>query len=183
MTPADDPLWQRLADHPIGPADAALSFTARLARENRWIEDYAARVIDEYRRFCWLAARAGHEVTPSDEVDQAWHLHLTYSRDYWQVFCPDVLGFDLHHGPTRGGGAERTRFHEQYAQTLKSYEAAFGLPPGDIWPPSARRFGVDPKGFRVNPVDVMILPRAWLAWIAAALGGALLVAFVLGRVT
>ena len=97
-SPEDDALWQRIADHHIGPADALLSFTARLARENRWSVAHAERVIDEYRRFCWLAVMAGHEVTPSDAVDQAWHLHLTYSRDYWDRLCGEVLKRPLHHG-------------------------------------------------------------------------------------
>ena len=110
MSPPDDALWQRIADHRIGQGDASLTFAARLARENRWSLSHAERVIGEYKRFCYLAVTAGHEVTPPDAVDQAWHLHLTYSRDYWQTFCPQVLEADLHHGPTRGGTAERGRF-------------------------------------------------------------------------
>lgn len=111
----DDALWQRIAAHTIGPADASLSFAARLARENRWSRAYAERVIGEYRRFCYLAMTAGQEVTPSDAVDQAWQLHLAYSRDYWQTFCPQVLGADFHHRPTRSGTAERGRFYRQAA--------------------------------------------------------------------
>ncbi|WP_128892856.1 hypothetical protein [Erythrobacter sp. HKB08] len=165
-------LWQRLAAYEIGPEQATLSFRDRLARENRWDSAFADRVIGEYKRFCYLARTAGHEVTPSDAVDQAWHLHLTYSRDYWQRFCPEVLGAELHHGPTAGGQAERTRYYDQYAATLKSYEDAFGEPPpADIWPGAARRFGVDPKGVRVNPADVMILPRK-VAYAIIALFGA-----------
>ena len=173
-SPRDDALWQRIADHHIGPADASLSFTARLARENRWSLAHAERVIGEYQRFCYLAVTAGHEVTPSDAVDQAWHLHLTYSRDYWQIFCPEVLRADLHHGPTKGGGAERGRFYQQYAATLAAYEAAFGqIPPADIWPSANRRFSVDPKGARVNFSDGIFLGRR----VALALG---LLAFVAG---
>ena len=113
-------------------------------------------MIGEYKRFCFLAATAGHPVTPSDAVDQAWHLHLTYSRDYWERFCPEILGRPLHHGPTEGGGAEQQLYFAQYAQTLKSYERIFGeRAPADLWPkrgaaadrgpqgapgPSARRF-------------------------------------------
>ena len=37
-------LWQRIADHQIGPPDAALTFAARLARENRWSLGHAERV-------------------------------------------------------------------------------------------------------------------------------------------
>lgn len=170
-------LWQRLAVHEIGPASASLTFAARLARENRWSHEYTRRVIREYKRFCYLACSAGHEVTPCDAVDQAWHLHLTYSRDYWQVFCPLVLGAELHHGPTAGGKAEAGRYYTQYARTLSAYEAAFGeSPPGDIWPSAARRFQIDPRSVRVNPRDVILLTRrsALAAALALAAGGAIL---------
>ena len=162
MSGFDHELWQRLEAHEIGPPDASLTFADRLARENRWSAQRAARVILEYKRFCYLARTAapGDQVTPSDAVDQAWHLHLTYSRDYWDLFCPNVLGAPLHHGPTAGGQVERTRYYDQYAATLKAYEDAFGeAPPTDIWPDAKRRFEVDPKGVRVNPKDDLILSR------------------------
>jgi len=168
----DADLWVRLVEHSIGPPDASLTFADRLARENRWSLEHAENVILEYKRFCYLARKAapGEHVTPSDAVDQAWHLHLTYSRDYWQTYCPDVLGADLHHGPTAGGQVERARYYDQYAATLKAYEAAFGeAPPADIWPNAHRRFEMDPRSFRVNPADVHILTRGqWAATLLAA---------------
>jgi hypothetical protein len=158
--PEDDALWQRIADHRIGPEDASLTFAARLARENRWSIAHADRVVGEYKRFCYLAMVAGHEVTPSDAVDQAWHLHLTYTRDYWERFCAQVLEIDLHHGPTRGGPAERDRFYRQYADTLATYEAVFAAaPPADIWPAAQRRFLVDPENVRVNFSDGIFVRR------------------------
>lgn len=179
MTASDTALWHRISAHTIGPSDVSLTFTARLARENRWSLAHAKRVIGEYKRFCYLAVTAGHEVTPSDAVDQAWHLHLTYSRDYWGTFCPDVLGADLHHGPTKGGAAERGRFYRQYADTLAAYEAAFGAtPPADIWPAANRRFNRDPRGIRVNVFDDIVLGRR----VALALGLTLLmVGWIAGR--
>ena len=176
MAPPDDPLWRALQAYEMGPPDAALSFTARLARENRWDAAFADRVIAEYKRFCFLAVTAGHAVTPSDAVDQAWHLHLTYSRDYWQCFCPEVLGRDLHHGPTAGGNAEQARYFEQYALTLQSYEAAFGPAPDDIWPPARKRFGRDPHAVRVHPDNVTFLSRTRLMAIVVALGALLFAA-------
>ena len=173
-------LWQRITAHTIGPDDASLTFAGRLASENRWGLPFAERVIGEYRRFCFLAMTAGHEVTPPDAVDQAWHLHLTYSRDYWQTFCPGVLQGELHHGPTKGGPAERARFYHQYAATLAAYEAAFGVPPpDDIWPSAHRRFAVDPRGVRVNFSDGIFFPRR----VALALGLTLLtVGWLAGRI-
>jgi len=178
----DDPLWQRLRAYEIGPDEAAFTFAHRLARENRWSESYAAEVIDEYRRFAYLAMTAGHEVTPSDQVDQAWHLHLTYTRDYWQRFCAEVLGGPLHHGPTAGGQAERTRYYEQYAQTLKSYEETFGAPPpAHIWSPAAERFGKHPQAFRILPGQVIFLKdKAGIARLLAVLAAVLAVGFALG---
>jgi len=165
----DHPLWVALQNYCIGPADAALSFEARLARENGWTRDHTARVIEEYRRFMFLAITAGHPVTPSDAVDQVWHLHLTYSRDYWERFCPDVLGRALHHGPTAGGSAEGARFHEQYAATLKSYEAVFGEPaPADLWPSAARRLIDDPRARRVHPRDGIVFKKSVLAMLLLA---------------
>lgn len=167
MNEPDSDLWHRIKAHTIGPSDVSLTFAVRLARENRWSLPHAERVIGEYRRFCFLAMTAGHEVTPSDAVDQAWHLHLTYTRDYWQSFCPDILRSDLHHGPTKGGPVERERFYYQYAATLAAYEAAFGAPPPpDIWPTAHRRFSIDPTGVRVNFSDGIILTRR----VALALG-------------
>lgn len=165
-TPTDHPVWQKLSRYRIGPADAVLPFAARLARENGWRARHAERVIEEYRRFAFLAVVAGHEVTPSDAVDQAWHLHLTYSRDYWELFCPEILGRALHHGPTAGGTAEAERYYAQYAETLRSYERVFGeVPPADLWPSAARRLLDDPRARRVHPRDAIILPR-WTLWVA-----------------
>lgn len=179
LSAPDHPVWDLLSHYTVGPQDAALSFTQRLARENGWSPAQAERVFDEYRRFCFLAVTAGHEVTPSDAVDQAWHLHLTYSRDYWERFCPDVLGRPLHHGPTAGGEAERNRFFEQYARTLKAYEAAFGTPPDDIWPDARRRLLEDPRARRVHPRDALILSRPGLQRILMVFGAMLLGGLVL----
>lgn len=63
--------------------DIGLTFVGRLARDNGWKPGYAERVYREYLRFVFLAATAGHPVTPSVDVDEVWHLHLCYTRSYW----------------------------------------------------------------------------------------------------
>jgi hypothetical protein len=148
-------LLSRLNDMVIEPAGSALTFPKRLARENGWAEDFAARVVDEYRRFLYLTAVTEQDMTPSDEVDQAWHLHMLYSRHYWDVLCKAILKRPLHHGPTQGGAVERTRYHDQYEATIDAYRTHFGAePPRDIWPVSKRRFGA-----RYQRVDVS---RYWM---------------------
>ena len=131
-TRTSGPGWRRME---IDPPDATTRFQHRLKQYNKWTDEFAARVTKEYRRFLYLAARAGHPVTPSDTVDQAWHLHLIYTRHYWEELCGKILGLQLHHEPSAGGTVESNRFERQYEQTIESYKAAFGeAPPADIWP-------------------------------------------------
>ena len=161
MTSAqNDPLWESLSAFSFDQPGNKLTFAQRLARENGWSAAFTRRVLEEYRRFLFLAAKAGHPVTPSDEVDQAWHLHLVYTESYWNDLCRDVLGKPLHHGPTKGGRTEGDKFADWYGRTLDSYEKFFGqAPPADIWPPSERRFA--PNQFcRVNKADWWMVSRA-----------------------
>ncbi len=155
----DAELWQRISAHGFDDPQAAFPFSARLARENGWSRAFALEVIEEYKRFCYLAMVAGHEVTPSDEVDQAWHLHMTYTRDYWGAFT-DALGQPLHHGPTKGTSSDKARFDENYAATLASYDCEFGHPaPAAIWPPAEIRFGKAASYRRVSAADHWIVSK------------------------
>jgi uncharacterized protein (TIGR04222 family) len=141
MNSSELELYQRLQHFEFEQAAAKLSFSQRLAREQNWSPLYTQRVLNEYKKFAFLAVVADHVVTPSEQVDQAWHLHLTYTRSYWQEFCPQILGQPLHHEPTIGGQAEQQKFFVHYNQTLKSYHQFFGhQPPADIWPSAVDRF-------------------------------------------
>ncbi len=176
-SPDKDPLWSSLCSFQVGgiqESDAstssgpALSFAMRLARENRWNIEFAHRCIDEYKRFLYLAARAPHRVTPSDAVDQVWHQHLVYTENYWSDLCANVLPSPLHHGPTRGGKAERVRHVDQYEQTLETYQQYFGAPPSDIWPVAAERFRQSVAAVRVDSGKNWIVPKPmqWLQPVA-----------------
>jgi len=138
---SDQELREKLDAFNVGDPDTPLSFAARLARENGWSHDFAERVVAEYKRFIYLVARASHPVTPSEQIDQAWHLHLVYTESYWREMCDEILGQPIHHHPTYGGLAEGEKFVDQYERTLASYREHFGEePPNDIWPSSDERF-------------------------------------------
>jgi uncharacterized protein (TIGR04222 family) len=159
QSPQQDPLWQRLLDYRIGPVNAELSFTARLARENGWSAAFAERVLVEYKKFCYLAVRSGHSVTPSHAVDQAWHLHLSYTRDYWQRFCTDVIAQPLHHGPTEGGIAQAQLYCLHYEKTLEALDKHFGASDADIWPSARDRFAHAEDWRMVNTSQTYLLPK------------------------
>lgn len=160
IDPQKTDLYQRLQTFSLDQPGAQFPFSQRLARENCWSLPYAYRVIEEYKKFAFLAVAAGHPVTPSDQVDQVWHLHLTYTRSYWEIFCPKILQMPLHHEPTQGGHSEQDKFTDWYTKTLNSYEHFFGeAPPLDIWPPLSERFRGDLEFVRINLHHSWLLPK------------------------
>jgi uncharacterized protein (TIGR04222 family) len=178
--PGNPELWRRLEQYdPDGPGGPPGRFVARLARENGWTAAYARRVADEYRRFGYLCCVAGHMVVPCEQVDQAWHLHLLDTKEYWGHFCREILGQPLHHRPSKGGVEDRRRHLECYEQTLHSYQREFGTaPPRDIWPPSAQRFGRDLRRRRVALAEHWVIPKRPIRGIASVVGIALTIALI-----
>jgi uncharacterized membrane protein YgcG len=162
----DTALWCRIQAFKFDPPDAKLTFAIRLSRETGWTSAFAAQAIQEYRRFLYLAVRAGHPVTPSQEVDEVWHLHLMYTRHYWGVLCRDVLQTDLHHGPSLGGASEHAKYHGLYGRTLDSYARIFGAaPPAEFWPSPTQRFRPTPRVGTVDPATHWIIRKpTWPLW-------------------
>lgn len=150
-------LWPKLASFEINEGDASFTYEKRLARENGWSAEYTSRVVGEYRRFLYLCAAAGHPCSPSDAVDQAWHLHMIYTESYWERLTP-LLPRPLHHQPSKGGESETAKFEDWYAQTLHSYRLHFGEePPLDIWPLPG--LPVQKHTIQVDPRDNLVIPR------------------------
>lgn len=127
-------LWAALSHMQIPVPGTAARFEDALAGRQGWTIGFAERVTHEYRRFLYLAATAGFEVTPSRTVDEAWHLHLECPH-YREILCGRILGRPLDHRPSEGEPGEAERHHRQYEATVALYERAFlKPPPSDIWP-------------------------------------------------
>jgi len=155
-------LWNRINSLQIGPPQAAFTFTQRLARENGWSTTFSKKVFFEYKRFLHLVATSDREITPSDQVDQVWHLHLTYTRSYWKGLCEDTLGFKLHHNPTEGGSQQQKKFRNQYQYTLDLYKKRYGeAPPEDVWPSVEKRFDVTQNFIRVSQKNFWLIKKPW----------------------
>ena len=71
---------------------------------------------------------ADFPLTPSDQIDQVWHLHLLYTQSYWIDFCKNTIQKDIHHGPTKGA-EQKPLFKDQYLKTLEFYESVFKKKP------------------------------------------------------
>lgn len=163
QTVSNPDLWNKLLNFQIDLPDAELPFSKRLARDNQWTHAFAIEVVEEYKRFLYLAAVSGHSVTPSEEVDAAWHLHLCYTRSYWEELCKDILGTAMHHNPTQGGLSQTTLFRDQYAKTLESYQREFGTPaPEAIWPSIEERFRTQTSHKTSTDLYSFSISKNWL---------------------
>jgi hypothetical protein len=160
MTQEQEQLHNALQNFDIDGGAVDLSFSHRLARENGWTLPFAERVVEEYKKFVFLASTGKHPVTPSHQVDQAWHLHMTYTDSYWTRMCGELLPRPLHHNPTKGGKAEGEKFDHWYNRTLNTYEQVCGEPPpSDVWPCAEIRFGRDTRHVFVNTDLNYIIPK------------------------
>lgn len=156
MTTHEQPLLNKLSHFTLDEPNVSFSFSARLARENGWTKIYSLRVIEEYKKFLFLCCISETGVTPSDPVDQAWHLHLTYTKSYWIDLCKNTIGKEIHHNPTKGGRSEAKKFDRFYTGSHELYKEKFGYPPpADIWQDNTTRFS-DIDFRRVN------LKKYWL---------------------
>jgi uncharacterized protein (TIGR04222 family) len=133
-------LWNKIQRFEFDDSRATITFSKKLADQQRWSASYTQRVIEEYRRFIFLCCISPNGASPSKAVDEAWHLHLTYTQSYWNAFCKNTLGKDIHHNPSSGGEQEDHKHTNWYAETLSLYAAVFyAPPPADIWPPPVKQ--------------------------------------------
>jgi hypothetical protein len=158
---AEAELWRRICDHDFEAADHSPNFLQRLARDKAWSVPFARGAVAEYRRFAFLCMRSDAPLTPSEEVDEVWHQHLVWSRDYWDLWCRERLGAPLHHDPSRGGPQQHAYFQTRYAATLALYERWFGPPPEAYWPGTRRRFRTTARFRGIDTERAMIVPRFW----------------------
>jgi hypothetical protein len=80
-----------------------------------------------------MAACAGAMISPSEQVDQVWHLHMTYTYEY-REFCKKILKKEYIHNPSSGGKDDKKKFDEIYISTLDFYKEVFMMDaPTHIW--------------------------------------------------
>jgi len=99
---------------------------------NKWIV--------EYKKFLVMAYLSDSMISPSEQVDQVWHLHMTYTQHY-RATCQTLLEKDFKHAPSPGGSSEGKRFEGIYQDTLDFYQEVFLVSaPEDVWESQKQRF-------------------------------------------
>jgi hypothetical protein len=106
----------------------------------------------EYRKYLVMAYLSDQMISPSEQVDQVWHLHMTYTQHY-RATCDTLVEREFKHAPSSGGSSEGDKFKSIYADTLSFYRAIFLLDaPSDVWEPIDTRF--DNKNFEFRNINL-----------------------------
>ena len=126
-----DPLWLKLSQMNAEGLAAFAPLSAAMQRQMGFNAEMAERIIEEYRKFLFLAMRAGHQVIPPGIVNDAWLIHIENVQNYWEA-----LGGMISERPVAQGigSSGVPPMADAWQATLQSYERIFGSkPPVDIW--------------------------------------------------
>mmetsp|Transcript_10629 Transcript_10629/g.12098 ORF Transcript_10629/g.12098 Transcript_10629/m.12098 type:complete len:453 (-) Transcript_10629:480-1838(-) len=102
----------------------------------------------EYRKYLVLAHLTDNMISPSEQVDQVWHLHMTYTQHYKATY-QTLIERDFKHSPSSGGSSEGKKFEKIYEDTLDFYKQVFMTDaPPDVWETTQQRFEMKNFEFR-----------------------------------
>lgn len=94
----------------------------KLSEKKGWAVERIARTETEYLRFLYLLAKYPEEIIVpwSEDLDEFWHQHILYTRQYPRD-CQTVFGRFIHHDPYIEADPEKhkkawTRTQELYAE-------------------------------------------------------------------
>lgn len=66
-----------------------------------WNRGKVMELIREYKKFLYFCAKDDEECVPSAEVDEIWHEHILFTKEY-ENWC-NFLGKKIHHNPEKIG--------------------------------------------------------------------------------
>lgn len=84
--------------------------------------------LEEVLKFLFLIHKHNTVLTPSLNVDLAWHEFILCTRLY-HAFCDQHFGRYIHHSP---GGDEREN-EKKFLNTIRLYSQTFGAPNPLVW--------------------------------------------------
>ncbi len=96
ITPKDhQALWEKIRDFPLDDPGAFLPFSDKQAFNQNWSVSFTQRAIAEYKKFIFLCCVSEMGASPSQVVDEVWHLHLPYTTSCCPCTCCPVPGISL----------------------------------------------------------------------------------------
>ncbi len=90
----------------------------------RWIEGEAKHCEYLYKNFLLLSKmHAGESLVPTRQIDEFWHNHILYTKQYTQD-CFMIFGHYFHHAPAAED--DGALLVDQFLKTKQYYREAFG---------------------------------------------------------
>jgi hypothetical protein len=101
----------------------------RLIHRKQWAEEDARLAVRRYKNFLILVYKyPEHLLAPAPDMDEVWHTHLLFTREYTEA-CQRIFGGYLHHAPARDGDVEETaRMQSAQQHTAELYRKEFQEP-------------------------------------------------------
>ncbi|MEO0913544.1 MAG: hypothetical protein AAFY59_11225 [Pseudomonadota bacterium] len=130
----DKALWFRLQGYPLGGLADGYLHSRAFAAETGWKPAYTEAVVEEYRKFLYLACVSDGAAMPPPDVDYLWSLHRERSREtYIEALCVGVLDKLVKH-PGTSGKLSKSAFKRHFSATRKLYQEEFGEAPAPaVW--------------------------------------------------
>lgn len=92
----------------------------------RWPEPLAQQCCQLYKNFLYIKCKnRGVAVVPTRDIDEFWHNHILYTRQY-NDDCLAIFGHYLHHDPADPDEDDMGELRELFMVTKSLYEQEFG---------------------------------------------------------
>jgi len=155
---SNEELWKQIDKYDLNFE----SFFEKLIKENKWSRSLCRSAIKEYKKFIYLAAISDNRVCPPKIVDKVWHMHLTYTANYWDKFCKGILKKKIHHNPSESSSQAKSKDVEDFEKTKDLYRLEFGHnPPDSVWNRTKGRF----RAFTASIVSCLAFVCAFMGFI------------------
>ncbi|MBO9636348.1 MAG: hypothetical protein J7578_24815 [Chitinophagaceae bacterium] len=136
MNYKENPIWKKLESCSFDSQGSTVRFHEMLARRGKWSTDFTTEVIEDYRKFLFLAATTKEILIPPPAVDLAWDINIHYFKSDWNELSKDIQLLKLRRIiPDSEDNKEPQWSYDNYNRTLELYHNIFhSWPDGRIWP-------------------------------------------------
>ena len=108
----------------------------RLIVREGFKEEDARALRVEYLRFMTLRFFTNDRLSPSPWVDQFWHAHILFTKDYHR-FCQEHFGFYVHHEPQDHSKTKAVRDGTPGMRTKELIERLYPTHNKEVWAQTA----------------------------------------------
>lgn len=101
----------------------------RLIDREKWSQEAAKEAVRRYKNFLILLLKYPQEtLAPALDIDEAWHNHILFTREYSDD-CQKIFSGYLHHSPSRNSGPEeKQKMEDAQLRTSDLYIQEFNEP-------------------------------------------------------